>query len=435
MANKYGLTTTTNTAKTARTTVGRWNDGVKRHTVFTACGTTTDGWGLWNDPGTEEARNNFVNLARTVTGNNALTQQDLPPDGTYAPEWSVSPDTAVGRNANPDLFNWVPISYPAVGPGMAGSLENNWQPTQLSMAMSARMGVEEMIRQIQATPGTFAIVGMSQGAVVVSQVMKALLPGGVLAHRYNDCIAGIAFGNPCRAPGASFPGGIAAPGGGVIAFPNPSDPMTGGLLGVKTPDWWWELTVPGDFFASAPVDTLAGPLLTPAVQALFHTPGSLAVDAAGLSILTTLMVGGGTLLGVLMAAMVRGGVLAVAEQLTAFFGSPDMKKFFSTVAQRQRESAVGILANWVYQQVGAFDIGASLTTLSPVIVPSNHYPNGNPHIRLGVDKPPALPSGQIKAYGPNPAWTISLPGVTGDSTYTEIGTAYLNARGAAVTPR
>ena len=435
MTNDYGLVTAAGTAKPARASVARWNDGKKRHTIYTACGTSQDGWALYNDPGTEELRQGQINLAKGVLGNPNLTTADLPADGEPYPFNIGSPDAVIARNADPELFSWVPISYPASAPGSTpSSLENNWQPSMFSMAESAKYGVEETIRQIKNTPGTFALLGMSQGAAVMTQVMKALLPGGTLAHRYNDCIAGIAFGNPCRAIGASFPGGVGAPGGGVISLPNKADPFTGGLQGVKTPDWWWEFCVPGDFFSDAPMAAV-GPLITPAIQALFHTPGSLAVDAAGLSILTTLMVGGGTLLGVLMAAMVRGGVLAVAEQLTAFFGSPDMKKFFSTVAQRQRESAVGILANWVYQQVGTLDIGASLTTLSPVIVPSNYYPRGNPHILLGSDKPPALPSGKIKAYGPNPEWTINLPGIDANSTYVQIAQAYLNARGAAVTPR
>lgn len=199
MPTKYGLTTTSNTAKTARATVGRWNDGVKRHTVYTVCGTSQDGWGLINRPpagSLQEA--GLVGLIRQITGNPALTAADLPADGTPLPDWAASPDAVVGRDADPALFNWVPVSYPAAAPGSDGGLENNWQPQGISLAQSAKAGVDELIRLIKATPGTFALVGMSQGSVVISQVLKALLPGGTLANRYNDCIAGIAFGNPCR---------------------------------------------------------------------------------------------------------------------------------------------------------------------------------------------------------------------------------------------
>lgn len=434
MPNKYGLTTTTNTAKPARASVARWNDGKKRHNVYTACGTTQDGWALYNDPGTNEARQNIVNLAKVLLNNPSLTLADLPADGEPYPFNVGSPDAIIGRAADPELFNWVPISYPASAPGNVTSLENNWQPSTVSMAESAKYGVEETIRQIKANPGTFALVGMSQGAVVMTQVMKALLPGGVLAHRYNDCIAGLAFGNPCRAIGASYPGGVAAPGGGVISFQNQVNPFTGGLNGVKTPDWWWEFCVPGDFFSSAPMDTLLGPLLSPAIQAAFQTPGSLGVNADGLQVILTLMLAGGTVAGVLFAALLRGGVFAVAQQLSTLFSGGPMKGFLSAVSQKQQQSAVGQLSQWVYQQVGTIDIGASIAALSPVIVPSNYYPRGNPHILLG-DSVPALPSGRLAAYGPNPAWTISLPGLNSSSSYIDVGQAFLNARGAAIAPR
>lgn len=59
---------------------------------------------------------------------------------------------------------------------------------------------------------------------------------------------------------------------------------------------------------------------------------------------------------------------------------------------------------------------------SLVITPSNFYPKGNPHILYGVDKPPTRP-------------TPALPGITSNSTYVDIGIAYLNARGAAIAPR
>lgn len=422
MPTKYGLTTTTNTAKTARATVGRWNDGVKRHTVYTVCGTTADGWGLTNRPTDPAELQGLLGLAKLVTGNNALTVNDLPQDGEPSPDWAVSFDTAVGRAANPNLFNWVPVSYPAAatGLGLKASLENNWQPASMSMAQSAKAGVDELIRLIKTTPGTFALVGMSQGSVVITQVLKALLPGGALANRYHDCIAGIAFGNPCRAPGASFPGGTAAFGAGVISSPNPANSMTGGLTGIKTPDWWWEMSITGDFFSSAPLNSITAPLISPAIQGIFQFPGGLAVDSTSLSILLGLMVGAGGALALVLAALVRGNVYN-ATQIAGFFASREAKGFLSAVAQRQQASAVGQVAQWIYEQVGVLNIGESLRTLSPVITPSNVYPNGNPHIRYGVDKPPTLPTG--------------LAGVDSNSTYVDVALAYLNARGAAIAPR
>ena len=43
---KYGLVTTGYTPRLALSSVGRWNDGVKRHTLYTCCGTQQDGWGI-----------------------------------------------------------------------------------------------------------------------------------------------------------------------------------------------------------------------------------------------------------------------------------------------------------------------------------------------------------------------------------------------------
>ena len=418
----YGLVNANLTPRPAAGVVRRWNDKVVRHTVYTVCGTTADGWGLTNIS-TPEAAANVLVLARQVTGNPALTLADLPANGTPSPNWAVSFDTAVGRAANPNLFNWVPISYPASAPVTGGNVELDWLPDKNSMANSARMGVEELISQIKATPGTFALVGMSQGALVISQVLKALLPGGVLANRYNDCIAGLAYGNPCRAPGGSMPGVAAAPGSGMVSLGYPQDNYSSGLAPVKNqiPSWWWEFCLPGDCFGSTPVDTTAGPVMTPAVQAAFHLEGSLAFGGTQLAVLFALMGLSGSSLNVLLNAL-RANLLLGAAQLVNFFGNQETKTLLSTSAQ-QNTAAVQAFATFIQQQFGTPDLSVGPTPPGgiPFIRPSNYYPRGNPHIRYGLDKPPSLPTG--------------LAGVNSNSTYVDIGIAYLNARGAAVAPR
>ncbi len=419
---KHGLTTTSNSNKTARATVARWNDKVKRHTLYTVCGTSQDGWGLMTRPTDSNGLNALLALARTLTGNNSLQLSDLPSTGEYTPVWASSFDTATARLVNSNLYNWVPISYPAGGPGVNGGLENNWQPTGLSMAASVKMGVDELTRQIKATPGTFALIGMSQGSAVISQVLKSLLPGGALASRYKDCIAGVAFGNPCRAIGASFPGGTPAFGGGVLTFPNPAEPITGGLNGVKTPNWWWEMSLTGDFFSSAPMHTAAGPILTPAVQALFRFPGGMALDANSLVVILGLLTGAGASLPLLLASLVRTGFFN-ASTISSFMGGGEAKGLLSMLAQKQKQSASAILSQWIYDQIGALNLGASLASGTPVITPSNTYPNANPHIRYGLDKPPTLP-----------VWP-GLTGLNGNSTFVDVAVAYLNRRAVEVAPR
>ena len=357
MTNNYGLVAANGTPKAALSQVARWNDRTKRHTLYTICGTQQDGWGLFNDPGTQAARDGLLALLRWVTGNNSLT---LPSAGSLMPVWAGSPDAAIGPRVNSSLYNWVPVSYPAVAPGMAASLENNWQPQNISISDSAKMGAAELIRLIKATPGTFAIVGMSQGSVVASQVLKALLPGGSLASRYNDCIAGVAFGNPCRAPGGTFPGGVAADGAGVIALPNPTDPASGGLANVKTPAHWWEMSITGDFFSSAPTNTIAGPILAPLIQLLFHFPGSLGLSLDLLtSLLTALVASPLAVISVLLSAFVQGGFL-LASQAQALLGAKEFNAAASALLNQANSTLTGILGTWVYQQIGAIDIPAVL---------------------------------------------------------------------------
>lgn len=414
MSINSGLTTTGNVAKTARSQVARWNDRVKRHTVYTVCGTTQDGWGLYNVPPTQAEVQGYTALGRAVLGNPTWTP---PADGEPLPDALTTCDAVVGRNADPDLFNWVPVSYPAVGPGMAASLENNWQPSNYSIAQSAKAGVDELIRLIKSTPGTFALVGMSQGSVVISQVLKALLPGGSLASRYKDCIAGIAFGNPCRAPGASFPGGTPASGGGIIGLPYPLDPYSSGLAGIKTPDWWWELCTEGDFFSSTPIDTAAGPLLTPAVQAVFHFGGSLDADVSAVSLMLGVLSLAPALAVFLISAFANAGVLGATEARKVF-STKEFRGLLSAQLSRKSANAYQALSQWIYEQIGTLDIVASLQAGAPVL--SGGYAV-NPHILYGVTSPPTLPTG--------------LSGLDENSTYLDVGIAYLNARGAAVTPR
>jgi hypothetical protein len=418
----YGLVAANGTPRPAAEVVRRWNDKRVRHTVYTVCGTTTDGWGLTNVPTPEEAAS-LLTLARQVTGNPALTLADLPPNGTPSPDYGVSCDTAVGRAANPDLFNWVPISYPASSPVTGGNIETNWIPAKNTMANSARIGTEEVVRQIKATPGTFALVGMSQGAVVISQVLKAMLPGGVLADRYKDCIAGIAFGNPCRAPGTGLPGVAAAPGGGVISLNYPQNPYASGLTPVKNqiPSWWWEFALPGDFFASAPVDGVAGPIFTPAIQATFHLEGSLNYNHNVFSYTLALIGLAGATVELATKSLLAQNLYGAA-QIVNFFGNPQTKAWLSAAAQ-QNPTAFLAFTEFIRQQLGTFQrVPISLANpFGLIFVPSNFYPTGNPHIRYGSDKPPSLPTG--------------LAGVNSNSTYVDIGIAYLNARGAAVAPR
>jgi hypothetical protein len=87
---------------------------------------------------------------------------------------------------NPDIWNATKVTYPA---------------STLAMGPSIDVGVDNTVKLIQATPPgqPFAIGGYSQGAAVMSNVLKEIQnPSGRLYNRRGDCIGGVCFGNPMR---------------------------------------------------------------------------------------------------------------------------------------------------------------------------------------------------------------------------------------------
>jgi hypothetical protein len=68
---------------------------------------------------------------------------------------------------------------------------------------SILQGVDELVAQINGKPGRFAMIGYSQGAVVVGQVLKHQImnPKGGLHHRLTDLTKVVFYGNPMRQQG------------------------------------------------------------------------------------------------------------------------------------------------------------------------------------------------------------------------------------------
>ena len=381
---KYGLVTTGYTPRLALSSVGRWNDGVKRHTLYTCCGTQQDGWGI-----VDEASPGGVAIFNMVSPTGPITLAQLQAMvGNHAPPWAASPDTVVGASANPNLFNWVAVSYPASMPIAPAPLDNQWQPSNLSLAQSVQVGVNELTQLIQNTPGTFVLCGMSQGSMVVTKVMQSLLPGGVLSSRIGDCIAGIAFGNPMRKPGVTFPGGTASStvisgsryyGGGIYSgAASPSTPILSGNGPITTPNWWWEMSTVGDFFSDAPMETVAGPLIGEVARVVASYPG-------GSDMLTTL---GGAGRAFMTGNLTVGSIGSAIKLLTA------------------QKAVQNIVTDWLSTALALFGGGSG-------------KPNG--HMLYGINTPPTLPTG------------LTFP--TAKPTYIDVALAYLHARGAAVTPR
>lgn len=180
--------------------------------------------------------------------------------GTWA-AWNEGFPADVARALDPNAFRWQPVVYPAsFGPVPPAS-----SPTLPSYAESVRQGVTELIRLINLNAGPFVLIGYSQGAEVTSRVLLEI-QHGQLAHRQQDLLGGVTFGNPCRQSGHTWPGDTLS-GHGIAA-----------LRIANTPSQWNDYAHGGDLYACVP-DGQAGDNCTAVYQAVtqlqIHDPVQL----------------------------------------------------------------------------------------------------------------------------------------------------------------
>ena len=137
-----------------------------------------------------------------------------------SPTTRTAPSWRLAQLTNPNLITIKEVPYPACVPFNA----------------SYKAGAATLVNMICQTPGRFAMVGTSQGAMVISSVYNEIR-NGKLSSRNGDFLQGITYGNPCRkarsiAPGCVDPGGH---GINVNSWPQP---------GVDSR--WWDFANPGD---------------------------------------------------------------------------------------------------------------------------------------------------------------------------------------------
>lgn len=170
-------------------------------------------------------------------------------------------DQMVGERVDAAVWNVIPIRYP--GDDAISSIG-------VSVVDQLSIGIDNVIDALEAFPvGTkFAICGMSMGAEVASEVLKETRPGGRIADRSADLIAGVTFGNPERQAGHTIPGGIDPGGHGVRG---PSARLT------DTPALWWDFANGGAYkdFVTVTGDDEAGLLLTGIFDASYDLAGGL----------------------------------------------------------------------------------------------------------------------------------------------------------------
>lgn len=123
------------------------------------------------------------------------------------------------------------------------------------MQNSLKEGVALLIKEINDTPGAFALGGYSQGAAVASLVYREIQSGS-LQHRKADLIAGVTFGNPSRQTGHLWPG--ANP---VGSWDQPSNYNTHGCFPTSqrltnTESFWWDFANTDEIITSVADSTL-----------------------------------------------------------------------------------------------------------------------------------------------------------------------------------
>ncbi|NUP10208.1 MAG: hypothetical protein HOW73_29510 [Polyangiaceae bacterium] len=162
--------------------------------------------------------------------------------GTFAESTNVGyPYDCATAGEVAEFFDWVGVEYPAQA---------------FPMWPSIQAGIDNLVNKIASTPGTFAISGYSQGAIVTAKVWRdeIMNPAGRLHDRKDDIFAHVTWGNPIRCPGY-------ANGNGLVPMDVPGDLygyQSGGVGGPddltpwQTPYWHIDFAHIGDHFASCP---------------------------------------------------------------------------------------------------------------------------------------------------------------------------------------
>ncbi len=139
-----------------------------------------------------------------------------------SPTTSTAPAWKLAQLTKPSLVRVKEVPYPACVPFNA----------------SYQTGVATLMNMISQTPGKFAMVGTSQGAMVIAAVYEEIWkPNGKLHSRNGDFLQGITYGNPCRQAG-SVPPGCVDPGGHGI---NVNSWLQSGV-----DKRWWDFANAGD---------------------------------------------------------------------------------------------------------------------------------------------------------------------------------------------
>lgn len=182
-------------------------------------------------------------LTPTMTAPPPGTQYQVAGLGGASFPWDLTPPV----DPFPDMLDqaaFEPVRVPYWG-------------VMVPMGLSIQSGIDWTVNYIASLPsGTpFALGGYSQGAAVMTGVLKELQTG-VLSARFNDMLAGVMFGNPRRMQ--NWRGPIGGTWNGAWDIPDStwgshgSFPTTGSWARMTSnpPDNWVEFAHPDDIFSS-----------------------------------------------------------------------------------------------------------------------------------------------------------------------------------------
>jgi hypothetical protein len=160
----------------------------------------------------------------------------------YQPDTQYPAQVFLDYDEVKQYFTWAGVSYPGAA---------------FPMWPSVAEGIQKMASLIASTPGTFAMAGYSEGAIVSCRVWRdyILNPNGQLHDRLNDIIGHLSWGNPLRCPTIAN-GNVLA----NIPIPGSRDGFaTGGISGPddltswQTMPWHIDFAHEGDLYTDCPV--------------------------------------------------------------------------------------------------------------------------------------------------------------------------------------
>ncbi len=146
-----------------------------------------------------------------------ITAGGVPTTAQTPPSWNLA------NMVNTSLITVKEVPYPACVP----------------FGTSYLAGANKLVTMISQMTGPFAMVGTSQGAMVIASAYQTLLDNSApVAGRIDDFKLGVTYGNPCRKMGSIAPN-CKDPGGQGINHES-------WLMTTVDPDRWWDFVNPGD---------------------------------------------------------------------------------------------------------------------------------------------------------------------------------------------